>query len=189
MYYVNVDPKRISHISLLPECTQCFAGPDAFFGAFKGGFDLLKMSFSNHFMYQTVRQILNGEDWKSTPYFEKLCKYKSEIQTLKHYKKLKQLIKILSTDGYLSQYQLMRMDKTELIAKWEVPQHELFVGLDRNGTLFRIKGGRHRLAIAQNIGIQTIPAVLMLYHQSAQNMLPERHRVIKGSINDFRPFK
>ncbi len=124
-------------------------------------------------MYQTVKQLLNNEDWETTPYCRKLLKYKSYKWTLAHYNKLQGLIKDIKEDGYLSQYELGRADITSKISRWEVPQHEIVIVMDRWGQLFRIKGGRHRLAIAQNLGVARIPAILMLYHSDGLEFLPK----------------
>lgn len=189
IYFVNVDPEAVSHISLMPKGACSLSGPDAMHGSFNGCFDMIKARFKNNFMYQTVEQLLNEEDWEATSYFKKLLKYKSHEKTLAHYKKLQRLITILEKDGYLSQYELGRADITARIGKWEVPRHEMFIGMDRKGQLFRIKGGRHRLAIAQNIGIEEIPAILTLYHKNAEDKLPVKHRVIEGKTGDYRPFE
>jgi hypothetical protein len=158
-------------------------------GSFKRCFDMNKAPFKNNFMYQTVEQLLNEEDWKATPYYRKRSKYKSHEKTLAHFEKLQRLIVYLKEDGYLSQYELGRADITARIGEWEVPRHEIRIGMDRNGQLFRIKGGRHRLAIAQNIGIKEMPAIMMLFHQSAEVKLPEKRRIITKKMDDFRPFE
>lgn len=189
IYFVNVDPKEISHNSIFPESSPSLSGPEAFFGSFKGLFDMAKIPFEFDFMYRTVRQLLNGEAWEQTPYYYKLLKYKSKTDGLHHFKKLQKLIDVLLKDGYLSQYELGRVDIIQQISKWKVPRHELMVGMDRNGQFFRIRGGRHRLAIAQNIGISEIPAILTLYHQNAMNKLPVKHRVIEGKMRDYQPFE
>lgn len=189
IYYVNVDPAQVSHISLMPGNACSLSGSKAWHGSFKGCFDMIKVPFKKDFMYQTVEQLLHKEDWETTPYYKKLLKYKTHNETLAHYKKLQRLIKIIVTDGYLSQYELGRADLTANISKWEVPQHEIVIGMDRWGQLFRIEGGRHRLAIAQNVGIKNIPAILMLYHHDAINYLPKKRRVIQGNRDDFRPFE
>lgn len=189
IYFVNVDPQAISHISLLPESASRLTGKEAFYGSFSGVFDMLKKPFKNDFMYLTVQQLLNGDDWETTPYYRKLLQYKSHEETIAHYQKLEELIKTLSQDGYMSQYELGRTTKTTKIFKWKVPKHEMVIGMDRWGQLFRIKGGRHRLAIAQNLGLEKIPAILMLYHENAGAELPVERRVIEGQISDFIPFK
>lgn len=188
IFFVNVDPQKISHISIIPDDTRHVFGPEAVYGSFTGSFDLLKYPFKKDFMYHTVYQILNGVKAEETPYFAKLEKRKDRITALKHINKLKRLIRNLSDQGYLSQYQLGRANLTRRLAHCEVPKHEMIIGMDREGQLFRLRGGRHRLAIAQNIGIREIPAILSIYHENAEQLLPEKKRAIVGKADDFIPF-
>lgn len=189
IYFVSVDPAKVSHLSLVPESSPAISGPNAYCGTFKGLFDQIKLPFERHFMFETVQQILNGEDWESTLYFKRLCKKKSGKKALTHLEKLDRIIHNLSNKGYLSQYQLGRMHLRRKVSDWEVPQHEMLIGMDRYGQLFRINNGKHRLAVAQNIGLQKIPAILTLYHEDAEHLLPTKRREINGSVDDFRPFE
>lgn len=188
IYYVSVDPKKITHISIIPESSPFISGPNAVIGFYTGLFDYLKFPFEKHFMFKTVAQMQNGIDWRSTPYYRKLLKLKPDSEAIVHLEKLRNIIEILSTEGYLSQYELGKLDKTQNIAGWDVPSHETIIGLDRQGRLFRLKGGRHRLAVAQNIGITEMPAILTMYHKNAVQFLPEKKRVITGKSVDFKPF-
>jgi hypothetical protein len=189
IYFVNVDPKSISHISLLPESSPGLSGPEALYGSFTGFFDLIKTPFKKNFMYRSVQQILHGRNFKSTTYFKKESKNESEAEALKRVKKLSGLMERLSVFGYLSQYEMGRANIIDKIGDWDVPRHETLIGMDRHGQFFRIKGGRHQLAIAQNIGIKEIPAILVFYHQDAEEKLPEKRRIITEKMEDFRPFE
>ena len=42
------------------------------------------------------------------------------------------------------------------------------VAIDRKGNIIRCQGGRHRLAIAKIIGIESIPVVLLIKHEDCQ---------------------
>lgn len=80
------------------------------------------------------------------------------------------------------------MDRSWPLGKIQIPKHETVVGMDRHGELMRLVGGKHRLAIAQQIGIKKIPAVLSICHSDALDMLPTLKKPITGSPEDFRPF-
>lgn len=188
IYFVYINPRAISHISIIPNNASFLSGVNAIYGAFKGTFDLFKRSFEKDFMYKSVLQIMEGGDIKSTPYFKKTMKRKSKIEAVEQVKKLEDYIQLLSTQGYLSQYQLGRSGITQPIGNVEVPRHEINIGMDRKGRFFRIKGGRHRLAVAQHLGIEEMPAILTHYHQDAEQWLPDKKRVITGAADDFRPF-
>jgi len=189
IYYVYVDPKEISHISLLPGNSYRLTGPSAAYGAFKGYFDLIKKPFKKDAMYLTIEELMRGKNWSLTPHFKKIKKKHGEKRAISQFEKIERLIEILSTEGYKSQYELGRVDITRKIYHWDVPLHEMIIGMDRNGKLFRIIGGRHRLAIAQHIDIPVMPAILTLYHRNAVNMLPEERRKVIGSNGDFSSFE
>jgi hypothetical protein len=188
IYFVNVDPMKISHISLIPENSPWLSGSEAVYGAFIGYFDLVKMPFKKTFVYHVVDQIICGKKCETTQYFKRVKKNQGRNKAINQIDKLKQLIKTLSNEGYRSQYDMGRVNITRKIHQWDVPLHETIIGMDRNGKLFRIKGGKHRLAISQHIGITEMPAILTLYHQDALAMFPKKRRRIIGDPNDFKPF-
>jgi hypothetical protein len=188
IYFVSVNPKKITGMSLVPENSPAISGSEAVYGAFTGYFDRFQRSFDNYFMYQTVQQLMNGIEGDQTIYFKKSMKKYGEHTARMQLKKLIRHIHILLRDGYRSQYELGKLDQQVQIADWSVPVHEIQIGMDRNGNLFRLKGGRHRLAIAQNMDIDEIPAVLTLFHETGMFNLPKRRRIITGDPEDFRPF-
>jgi hypothetical protein len=102
--------------------------------------------------------------------------------------KLVRLIRTLKDQGYRSQYELSPDFRTRQLAGLDVPANEIVVGMGRNGDFMRLMGGRHRISIAQQIGIEEVPAILMLVHHQSAGQLPEKRRVITGSPEDFRPF-
>lgn len=188
IYFVMVDPNEISDISLLSEDSALISGPEAVFGSVRGFFDYFKFPFKYHFMFRTTKMMLNGSKWEDTPYFKKLRKMKSHDDAVIHLEKLRNLIKHLTEKGYLSQYQLGKLHETISIGGLKIPVHETIIAMGRNGKLIRLKGGRHRLAIAQNIGISRMPAILSLYHEKSKHLLPQQRRLISGSQDDFAPF-
>jgi len=187
IFFVKVDPKEISHISILPDNSQLISGSDAVTGPAKGIFDIIKFPFKKDFMYLTVKDMLNNVDWKETPYYRKLIKKKTHNKAIVHLEKLNWLIQTLEKNKYLSQYELGNLDQMECISNWNVPRHEILIGMDRKGRYFRLKGGRHRLAVAQNLGITEMPAILTLYHERAEHLLPKIRRPITGNKGDFNP--
>jgi len=101
--------------------------------------------------------------------------------------KLQHIMGKLQHKGYLSQYEMDRIDHVCKLGNIEIPQHETLVGMDRNGDLIRLVGGKHRLAISQQIGIKKMPAILSIYHKNALDKLPKAKRLIKGEPEDFAP--
>jgi hypothetical protein len=190
IYFVNVHPCSIKYMSLIPERSALLQGKDAKYGYLHGPWDYLKRPFHSHFLYKTVTSILNGKEFEETPLLKKVrIGASTEKEAKRQYDKLKRRIEILIREGYRSQHELNNLDKKRSVGIYKVPLHEILVAMDRKGQLFRIVGGRHRLAIAQQIGIESMPAILTLIHEKAADKLPVKSRLITGDETDFRPFE
>ncbi|REL23995.1 hypothetical protein DYD21_20365 [Rhodohalobacter sp. SW132] len=188
VWFVEIDPKRIKHITLIPESSDSLTGEDAYTGVCSGLWNYAKRPFKNHSFYRAVSDILNNEPYHHTAIYKKVNQGRiSEKEALRITKKLKWLMNILPNTGYLSQYQLGKMDQTSFLGDIEFPEHEIIVGLDSNGDFVRLAGGKHRLAVAQQVGIERIPAILSIVHENAIDMLPAKRRLVKGDPEDFRP--
>lgn len=74
-----------------------------------------------------------------------------EKDALRIIKKLKWLMNILPNTGYLSQYQLGKMQETSFLGDIEFSEHEIIVELDSNVHFVRLSGGKHRLTVARRI--------------------------------------
>jgi len=187
IYFVSVNPQNVRGISLLPR-EQYLTGITAYTGTYSGIWDWIKKSAFDDVIYKTVHELLNGVDVKHTAKFYKTVKDMSEEKAFVQTDKINTLVHRLSTMGYMSQYQLGGLEKLRRIGGLWVPGNEIVIGMDRNGDYLRLMGGRHRLAVAQQIGIKSIPAILTIVHKKAVNKLPEKRRVITGNPEDFRPF-
>jgi len=187
IYFVSVNPLNVRGISLLPR-EPYLTGLTANTGIFGGAWDWIKKSAFRDVIYQTVQELLNGADVKQTAKFNKTVKEMSEEKAFVHTNKINTLVDQLSTMGYMSQYQLGGLEKLRRIGEFRVPGNEIVIGMDRKGEYLRLMGGRHRLAIAQQIGIKSIPAILTIIHKKAVNKLPEKCRIITGNPEDYRPF-
>jgi len=188
IFFVQVDPREILNICMIPEESVLLTGRRARSGLQSGMWDFLKKPFKNHSIYKTVTCILNGRSFEETPLYKKTEKGYSVTQMQNQYKRLLKRIKQLDAEGYKTQYELGKIDQVQKIGKLSVPKHETIIGIDRDGKMMRLVGGRHRLAVAQQIGITSMPAVLSLIHPDASGKLPEKRRMITGDPEDFRPF-
>lgn len=190
MYFISVDPRQIKYMSRIPENSVVLCGPSAKQGVYGGVWDLVKFPFEKHYLYRTVKSILKNDGLHSSPLLKKVEKgslTEKEAKVL-HDKMNRMLVKF-KNEEYLSQYELEKLDQKITIGNNRIPLHEMVVGMDRNGELMRLIGGKHRLAIAQQVGLKSMTAVLSLVHPKAVNKLPEKRRVITGaSDEDFRPF-
>lgn len=188
-WFIEVDPKHIKYISLIPENSEYLIGENAKTGVCCGYWDKLKRPFRKHSHHKTVSEILNDVQFHKTSMFQKVNKGRiKRREALRICKKLERIMGKLQHKGYLSQYEMDKLDTMWPLGELPIPVHETVVGMDRNGDLVRLVGGKHRLAVAQQIGIKKIPAILSIYHKDALDNLPEKRRRITGNPDDFMPF-
>jgi hypothetical protein len=189
IYFISVNPNEIQHISLLSEKSADLTGENARYGVYGGAWDLYKRPFSTYYLYKTVESILQGDSFEKTPLPDKVRQRAcTEEEARAQYNKLVRRINSLKTDGYKSQYELNQLHRTRVVGEHKVPLHEIIVGMDRYGKLIRLVGGRNRLAIAQQIGIEKMSAILTIVHPKAIDKLPVERRIVTGNSEDFRPF-
>jgi len=190
VYFIQVEPVKIGFRSLVPENSAVFRGDRAFTGIYGGMWDRFKRPFTQYFLYKTVSEIMVGKRLEESALNEKVKEGSiTSGQAEKQFDKLIHRMKVLKNEGYRSQYELDKLNEMRTVGNLRVPLHEMIVGMDRNGKLIRLVGGKHRLAIAQQIGTEKMYAVLSLVHPNAVDKLPDKRRVITGnSEEDFRPF-
>lgn len=189
IYFIKVNPDRIGYISWFPSRTPLLREKNARTGICGGIWDFFKSPFPNHFMYQAYSEYLAGASLNETLYYRKLLKTRNEKEALKQVQTLTELSEKLQENGYLSQNELGATEPSKQIGLWKIPGNEIVVAMGRRGELIRIAGGRHRLAIAQQIDIPEVYAVLTLIHPKAADKLPEKRRLVTGSDEDFMPIE
>jgi len=142
-------------------------------------------SIYNHFKYGTpwegtdlyprVRdEIENTDDWRKWG-----C---TDFEEFNHrLDSLDQLYNVIEQDGYRTQRDIQKSGTDPIKTRKCLPPewHEVTVHIGRNGeTIFH--EGRHRLAIAQAIGLDSIPVRVMVRHQRWQAL---RDRVYNGETD------
>jgi hypothetical protein len=188
IYFVNIDPAKIKYISYISESSPFLIGPQAYTGVYDGLWDKMVYPFEKNIIFRLARVIISGGSVeKSFEYrYVKNRLSKKEVDWMIH--KLANFVEIFSRDGYLSQYELKQIQRSKILSVFSIPRNETIIGMDRNGDYIRLVGGRHRLAIAQNMKIKEMPAILSLIHADNKTSLPEKSRLITGNEEDFRPF-
>lgn len=188
-WFIEINPKDVEYISIIPESVNSLIGENAYSGIWDGPWDFFKRPFCKNIIYRTASEVVENIPYHKTAIFKSVkTGLRSKNTAHSTYKRLISLRDRLLEEGYQSQYQLDYLDKMQHMGRVSIPKHEIVVGMDRNGKLIRLVGGKHRLAVAQHIGIKRIPAILSLVHENAVDMIPERSRPISGNPEDFRPF-
>lgn len=189
VWYVEINPNDVEYISVIPESVSSLIGKNAYSGICDGPWDLLKKPFCKNIIYRTAAEVVENIPYRESTIFKSVkTGLRSKNTALSVYNRITSLRVRLLEEGYRSQYQLRNLGRMQYMGHVRIPRHEIVVGIDRNGKLMRLVGGKHRLAVAQHIGIKRIPAILSLVHENAADMIPKRSRLITGNLEDFRPF-
>jgi hypothetical protein len=174
VYVARVRPDRIGHVKLIDPKRLPVTGEDAVFGAVDGPWDRFKRPFRDHHTYRSIRaRVVEGRDWEETPIHGRNPREKAKRRA----HEIDELIDSIRREGYRAQDELGddAPRKRRVIGDLELPD-EVIVGMDRRGRLFHLRGGRHRLAIAQLLDVDEIPVILSLYHPKATEELPTTAR-------------
>ena len=188
IFFVNIDPAKIKYISYISQTSPILMGPQAYTGIYNGLWDKIIYPFEKNIMYRLVKVIISGGNIEKSLEYRYIKKRLSKKAAEREVRHLTSFLEKLSNEGYLSQYELNRTKKSKILSVFNIPKNETTIGLDRNGDYIRLIGGRHRLAIAQQLKIKEMPAILTLIHGNNQTALPEKCRLITGNEEDFRPF-
>lgn len=127
-------------------------------------------SFMDHFQ--------NGVPWEETKFYKRLTdeasknsdRYKPKELIHGELEKFDDLYDSIQTRGYLSQEEIQDGQ----------PDVDIMIGIGREGDLILLRGGTHRLVIAQALEVSQIPVIVKLRHQKWQKL---RYKLYKASNN------
>ena len=188
IFFVNIDPVKIKYFSYIPRSSPVLMGPKAYTGVYQGIWDKLIYPFEKNVIYGLANVIISGGNIENSLEYRYIKKRISKQRADWEVQKLVSFVDKFSNEGYLSQYELKQIKRTRVLSAFNIPNDETTIGLDRNGDYIRLIGGRHRLAIAQQMKITEMPAILTLIHGKNLTTLPEKCRLITGDEEDFRTF-
>ncbi|MCU7806958.1 MAG: hypothetical protein KZQ73_03690 [Candidatus Thiodiazotropha sp. (ex Semelilucina semeliformis)] len=147
--------------------------PKKFLGGYEDGdWDQQVIPVESHLLYQSyIQHFLNGEPWKSTPFFnfalESIKKgvpfrgeYDSVEKLKQRFEKCDHLYFTIKRDGYKSNHQLY--DEGKIDNKLDLLD-EISVNRARDGSII-LNDGWHRFASARLLKISSIPARLCAKH-------------------------
>lgn len=184
LFRYSVDPTAIDRMKLFPPSGVPVTGSGALSGAVGGPWDKLTIPIENHYLYQSIDSYLtHGTPWSETQIYDH-PKYSDDPERARRRcAKIEGIIESIREQGYKRQADLAEQPQQTQTEdrEWVDDVYvgdDIIVGLGRNGRPIHLKNGRHRLAIAQILGIDRIPVVLSIYHPRARVSLPEARTVI-----------
>ena len=163
---IPVDPRTID--SQIPLATLPLDGArarDAIGWTLGGDWDLAPRPLAAHPVFQGIRERFGeGREWADTSLYaaaaarlaagRPLWKFRTEADLPRLFAKIDRLHAAIAADGYRTQRQLGSH------RLWD----ELMVAYDRHGRVHLVDGA-HRLAIAQVLGLDAVPALVAACHR------------------------
>lgn len=131
--------------------------------------------FDEHPIYASIEaHFLKGKPWEDTPIADRFRRYmqcedhdhdvssKQEMQA--RFQRIERLHDSLRQHGYLTQRELIKRGHAPLSRFREALFGEITIDLDRSGNPLFVDG-RHRLALAKILDIDTIPVLPIVRHE------------------------
>jgi len=181
---INANVDRITHTHKFPFRVR---GENAVIGTLAGNWDKMANPFHQTQLYRSLEIRFNEEaPWEETPIYKKArrrikndgqswnsCQSVPELQGW--CEKIDRLYMDMKENGY--QHQLNE-DWTRSIRGVSVPD-EIRIAVGRDGHFIRCASGKHRLAIAKLLDINTVPATVQIVHNDWNDDLESYRKSIK----------
>jgi len=143
------------------------------------------------------KRFSDGIPWEKTEYYKRYLekwdnperdsttiKYKNEEELQKRLNYLDRLYEIIYEEGYKTQRELIQNDITNIIFPFKyLFCNEVMVDIGRNGD-FILVDARHRLAIAQALGLDQIPVGIVARHEE---WMTKWERIANSESKDHIP--
>ncbi len=125
--------------------------------------------------------------WEETElhkYFKQRSENKAELE--ERLNEFEHVYERIRTEGYKTQRQLIKENKVDSFESKSLPGHdEVCVAIGRNGEIYQMAKGNHRMAISKILDLDTIPVRVLLRHKDWQK---RRYEIYKNKsdyeIND-----
>jgi len=134
--------------------------------------------------YMSSNKFFNHEiPWEEThlyEYFKQKCQNKSEV--VKKLKEFEYVYERMQSEGYKTQRKLIEENKIDSYESKSLPGHdEICVAIGRQGDIYQMGKGNHRMAISKVLEIEKIPVRVLVRHKKWQQ---KRHNVYLN-IDDY----
>ena len=147
-------------------------GDNAVFGELRGNWDLMTKDFTERPVYQSLKlRYQQNKPWEATPLYQQAktqiengnradnnCETLADLQ--EHCRGIDALYEDMKENGYRSH---VDQEWTRTVRGVSVPD-EMRVAIDRNGNPIYCASGRHRMAVAKLLGIDTVPGIVQIEH-------------------------
>jgi len=146
-----------------------------------GDWDLSNYRFSDLAVYEAIElRMRENIEWKETSFFrivlariqagERLWRCSNKEDFVERCRYIDRLIDSIKEVGYRLNHEiLIKGDDPSSLAKHPVVSDEITVNIGRDGA-YLFQDGRHRLAVAQILGLKKVPVKILVRHASWQKL-------------------
>jgi len=128
------------------------------------------------FFRSLKRHFLNNEPWDSLSYYQELLDSGySSTEVDRRLAQIDSLYESIRTNGYRTQRELKKSGQTST-QYLPMAYAEIRINIGRSGELLWSGGGRHRLAIAKVLGLESVPVRVWVRHQKWQQRRVEQYQ-------------
>ncbi len=127
--------------------------------------------------YTGVRDhYLNGIPWEETDLYEYLIeRYENKKQIEEEIRQFERIYENVKKSGYMTQKELISKGKVASYESRSLPGHdEVCVAIGRQGEIYHMGKGNHRIAIAKVLDENQLPVRVLLRHEKWQQ---KRHEI------------
>lgn len=159
---------------------------------YAGDWDISEFRFEELEVYKALKaRICDSTPWKETDFYKTMVARidqgsplwgcADEAAFVKRCNYLDRLIESIRDNGYkLNSDVLIEGDDPHALTKQEVITSEVLVNIGRNGE-YLFQDGRHRLAIAKILGLDSIPVKVVVRHRQWQELREHLSTMTKNS--------
>jgi hypothetical protein len=159
----------------------------------------VRATFEDHALYRAMEaHFCDGVPWEATDWYQWICEhpgrvgqYPDEERMQARLREVDTLFENIESGGYRTQRELRRGDANDIplySRPFPFPEHyEVDVNIGRDGELLFNFNGRHRLAIAKILSLETIPVRVFVRHEQWQQRRQRAARRASGTDTAEHP--
>ncbi len=172
-YELKVIDAEVDRIRLTEKFPFDVEGPDAVVGVGHGGWDQLAKPIAQTRLFRSLEmRFVEGLPWERTPKYRRaVIELRRKGRTWNSCSSLAEVdercleLDAMYEDMKRNGYRFRQRGRRHCSVRGVAVPDEIRVAVARDGQFIRCENGRHRLAMAGFLGIETVPAIVQLEHR------------------------
>ncbi len=172
-YELKVIHAEVDRITLTEKFPFDVEGPEAVVGVGHGGWDKLVKPIAETRLYRSLEmRFAEGAPWEKTPKYRRAveeirrkgktwnsCRSMDEVD--RRCRELDRIYEDMKANGYT----FRESGRRRCYVRGVTVPDDIRLAVDRDGRFIRCESGRHRLAIAKFLRIDSVPAIVQIEHE------------------------